>query len=172
VAVRHGLRVATVLGSAARDTLAGLGPPPLNAGDVLDLADDERGHPHVDHAPARHVQGVIGVLPGPRKDWFDDAALSMLLSAAWTVSPTSDRVGVRLEGPALRRRDPATELPSEPMVTGALQVPPDGHPVLLGPDHPTTGGYPVIAVVMDSDLDRWAQVRPGDEVRFGTLHTS
>ncbi|TAJ28032.1 MAG: allophanate hydrolase subunit 2 family protein, partial [Bosea sp. (in: a-proteobacteria)] len=66
----------------------------------------------------------------------------------------------------LRRRDPGRELASEPVVTGALQVPPDGHPVLLGPDRPTTGGYPVIGVVIDDDVDRAAQFRPGDQVRF------
>ncbi len=82
------------------------------------------------------------------------------------MTPQSDRVGVRLDGPPLTRRLGRAELPSEPVVTGALQGPPDGRPVLLGPDRPTTGGYPVIGVVVDADLDRAAQLRPGDTVRF------
>ena len=105
-------------------------------------------------------------MPGPRGDWFDEGALDLLLATAWTVTPQSDRIGVRLDGPALARRAGLGELPSEPVVTGALQVPPDGRPVLLGPDRPTTGGYPVIGVVVDNDLDRAAQLRPGDRVRF------
>ena len=124
------------------------------------------GHPHVDHAPVRPAEGPLRVLPGPRDDWFVDGALDLLLRASWTVTPQSDRIGVRLDGPALARLAGLGELPSEPVVTGALQVPPDGRPVLLGPDRPTTGGYPVIGVVVDADLDRAAQLRPGDTVRF------
>jgi allophanate hydrolase subunit 2 len=103
---------------------------------------------------------------GPRDDWFEEGALDVLVGATWTVTPASDRVGVRLDGPPLVRRDPARELASEPVVTGALQVPPSGRPVVLGPDRPTTGGYPVVAVVVDADLDRLAQARPGDPLSF------
>lgn len=168
VAVRRGLAAPRTLGSASYDTLARLGPPPLRAGDVLALGAADVAHPHVDHAPVRRPDEPLRVVPGPRDDWFDDAALGLLLASAWAVSPASDRVGVRLSGPALGRRTPGAELPSEPVVTGALQVPLDGLPVLLGPDRPTTGGYPVIAVVADADLDRVAQLRPGDVMRFRT----
>ncbi|HEX4729502.1 MAG TPA: allophanate hydrolase subunit 2 family protein, partial [Jatrophihabitans sp.] len=81
------------------------------------------------------------------------------------VLPASDRVGIRLDGPALERRRPE-ELPSEPTLPGALQVPPDGRPIVLGPDAPVTGGYPVIAILGTGELDRMAQLRPGAEVRF------
>jgi allophanate hydrolase subunit 2 len=81
------------------------------------------------------------------------------------VSPASSRVGIRLEGPALERAI-TDELRSEGLVSGALQVPPDGHPILLLADHPTTGGYPVIAVVREADLPRAAQLRPGQSLRF------
>ena len=166
VAVRGGLAVRRTFGSASTDTLSGIGPGPLEAGDRLPSGSEVVAHPHVDHAPPRPSDGPLRVLPGPRDDWFDHGALDLLLAATWTVTPQSDRVGVRLDGPPLTRRLGRAELPSEPVVTGALQGPPDGRPVLLGPDRPTTGGYPVIGVVVDADLDRAAQLRPGDTVRF------
>ena len=166
VAVRGGLAVPRVLGSASFDTLAHLGHAPLAAGDMLPVGGEVVGDPHVDHAPHRPRTGPVRVVPGPREDWFALDALASLTATPWEVSPASDRVGVRLQGPALVRRTPGAELPSEPMVVGALQVPPDGRPVLLGPDRPSTGGYPVLAVVVDDDLDRVAQLRPGHVVRF------
>ena len=91
------------------------------------------------------------------------------MSDAWTVSADSDRVGLRLTGPRLERaRD--DELPSEGLVPGAVQVPPDGAPVLFLADHPVTGGYPVLAVVVTADLPAAAQLRPGDGVRFRSSH--
>jgi allophanate hydrolase subunit 2 len=97
----------------------------------------------------------------------DPAALTR---TTWTASGRSDRVGMRLEGAPLLRRDRG-ELPSEGMVRGAIQVPPGGEPVLFGADHPVTGGYPVVAVVLDADMDRAAQIRPGQQVRFRLLET-
>ena len=86
----------------------------------------------------------------------------------WRVSPDSDRVATRLEGPRLGRAAgfADTELASEGLVRGAVQVPAAGAPLVFGPDHPTTGGYPVAMVVDDADLDALAQARPGDAVRF------
>ncbi|MGE3812115.1 MAG: biotin-dependent carboxyltransferase family protein [Candidatus Nanopelagicales bacterium] len=165
VAVRGGLAVPRTLGSASFDTMSGLGPAPLAVGDRLPLGSAVLGAPHVDHAPARPAAPALRVLPGPRDDWFGEAGLAALAGTAWAVSPASDRVGVRLDGDPLGRTR-SDELPSEPMVPGALQVPPDGRPVLLGPDGPTTGGYPVIGVVVDADLDRVAQLRPGELLRL------
>jgi allophanate hydrolase subunit 2 len=105
------------------------------------------------------------VLPGPRADWFADGALDDLCAASWSVGPDSDRGGLRLSGPRLTRTR-KEELPSEGMVLGAVQVPPSGLPVVLLADHPTTGGYPVLAVVLVADLWRCAQLRPGEAVRF------
>jgi allophanate hydrolase subunit 2 len=84
------------------------------------------------------------------------------------VSPESNRVGLRLTGPALRRAAAfdGTELPSEPVVTGAVQVPANGRPVVFLADHPTTGGYPVIGVVPTEALPALAQARPGTAVTF------
>jgi allophanate hydrolase subunit 2 len=82
------------------------------------------------------------------------------------VRTDSDRVGVRLDGPALPVPEGAGSVPSEPMLPGAIQVPPSGLPVVFGPDHPTTGGYPVIAVVTRRGLDRLAQAGAGTTLRF------
>ena len=102
---------------------------------------------------------------GPRADWFVGDVVERLCATTYVVTTQSNRVGLRLEGaPLVRARD--GELPSEGMVLGAVQVPPDGLPVVFLADHPTTGGYPVVAVVRAADLAQCAQLRPGDEVRF------
>ena len=108
---------------------------------------------------------TVDVVLGPRDDWFTRDALAGFLSTAWTVSPRSDRIGVRLDGAPLERRVDG-ELASEPVVRGSVQVTSAGLPVVLGPDHPVTGGYPVLGVVTADGVDRLAQVRPGDAVRF------
>jgi allophanate hydrolase subunit 2 len=124
----------------------------------------QRGEePFVDVAPVRAPSSapVLRVLPGPRRDWLDPAAWTALTTQEWTVTADSNRVGLRLAGAPLERaRD--DELPSEGLVPGALQVPPDGAPVLFLADHPVTGGYPVLAVVTTADLPAAAQLRPGD----------
>ena len=97
-------------------------------------------------------------------DWFGEDAVHHLTAAEWTVTAAS-RVGVRLGGPQLSRTTQA-ELPSEGLVIGAVQVPPDGQPVVMLADHPTTGGYPVIAVVDEDDVGRLAQRPAGSTVRF------
>jgi biotin-dependent carboxylase-like uncharacterized protein len=171
VALRGGVRAPAPLGSSSRDVLAAIGPEPLAAGDVVASGTRALGHPHIDHAPHRSVPGPLHVLLGPRQDWFTADAVRLLLTAPWVVTPRSNRVGVRLEGPPLARRHPAAELPSEPVVPGAIQVPADGQPVVLGPDAPTTGGYPVIAVVVDSDLDRLAHVVPGQILDIRATNT-
>ncbi|HLM05450.1 MAG TPA: biotin-dependent carboxyltransferase family protein [Blastococcus sp.] len=167
VAVRGGVDVPPVLGSRSTDTLSGLGPARLSAGTSLPVGTLAAGEPFVDVAPVRLPSSapVLRVLPGPRRDWLEPAAWAALTGQEWTVSADSDRVGLRLAGPVLRRsRD--GELPSEGLVPGAVQVPPDGAPVLFLVDHPVTGGYPVLAVVATSDLPAAAQLRPGDRVRF------
>ncbi|MEZ5117689.1 MAG: biotin-dependent carboxyltransferase family protein [Candidatus Nanopelagicales bacterium] len=167
VAVRGGLSVPPVLGSRSRDTLAGLGPEPLTAGGRLPVGAAVGPVPAVDHVPvpAYGEPVPLAALPGPRWDWFTDGARALLGAATYEVSTRSDRVGIRLTGPALERVVTG-ELPSEPLVRGALQVPPDGTPVIMGPDHPTTGGYPVVAVLREADQDRCAQLRSGDRVRL------
>jgi allophanate hydrolase subunit 2 len=116
-------------------------------------------------APRPPRPGPLRIVPGPRDDWFADEALDVLCGSAYAVQPDSNRVGLRLDGPALRRTRKG-ELASEGMVVGAVQVPPSGKPVVFLADHPPTGGYPVIGVVETDDLWQCAQLRPGDEVRF------
>jgi biotin-dependent carboxylase-like uncharacterized protein len=167
LAVRGGIDVPEVLGSRCTDTLSGLGPAPLRAGDTLPVGGLAAEEPVVDVAavPTPSASPVVRVLSGPRRDWLLPTAWTALTSAEWTVSPDSDRVGLRLVGPRLERAK-QDELPSEGLVPGALQVPPDGAPVLFLADHPVTGGYPVLAVVRTADLPAVAQLRPGDTLRF------
>ncbi|WP_138733000.1 biotin-dependent carboxyltransferase family protein [Modestobacter excelsi] len=168
LAVRGGIAVPPVLGSRATDVLAGLGPPVVAAGDVLPVGPPTAPPAGVDLAPVADPPAgavTVAVLPGPRADWFGAAGWSGLVGRPWTVSSDSNRVGVRLDGVPLDRLR-SGELPSEGMVRGALQVPPAGTPVLFLADHPVTGGYPVIGYVVDADVDRCAQLRPGQELRF------
>ncbi|GGK70410.1 biotin-dependent carboxyltransferase family protein [Ornithinimicrobium pekingense] len=168
VAVRGGIDVPPVLGSRSTDVLSGLGPKVVEAGDVLPVGTTDRPVPGVDVAPVPvPTLGplVVPVQPGPRRDWFEDSAWSGFLSASFTVDSRSNRIGVRLAGHPLPRRRQG-ELTSEGMVRGAVQVPPSGLPVLFLADHPVTGGYPVIAYVDDAAVDRCAQLRPGQQVRF------
>ncbi|WP_298990054.1 biotin-dependent carboxyltransferase family protein [uncultured Pseudokineococcus sp.] len=166
VAVRGGVDVPAVLGSRSTDVLSGLGPAALRAGDALAAGPAPSRFPDVDVAPVPEPAAgdvVVRVLPGPRRDWFSGAAWAALTTGAYAVTSESNRVGVRLEGAALERaRD--GELPSEGMVRGALQVPPSGEPVLFLADHPVTGGYPVIGCVVDADVDRCAQLCPGQRL--------
>jgi biotin-dependent carboxylase-like uncharacterized protein len=168
VAVRGGVDVAPVLGSRATDVLGELGPPVLRDGDQLPVGDLGAEHTPVDLAAVRDpVDGEVElrVLFGPRDDWFTREAHDRLLAETWVAAPDSSRIGLRLAGvPLERRRD--DELASEGVVRGALQVPPSGSPTIFLADHPVTGGYPVICVVLDEDVDRAAQVRPGQPVRF------
>ena len=185
VAVAGGIEAAPVLGSRSSDTLTGLGPPPLRRGDVLLArpAPDPAGRPTLgDDAPhdseprslvdetARTPSPAAGATPlrirfGPRDDLLARGAADLLTSESFTVSPASNRVGVRLCGPRLNLAS-SSELPSEGLVRGAIQLPAGGAPIVMLADHPVTGGYPVIAVVALADLPLIGQLRPGTSVRF------
>lgn len=170
LAVRGGLLAEQVLGSRSTDLMSGLGPAPLAAGDVLTVGPPHGPVPAADVVPAAMPAAVDQdvVLPvqlGPRADWFEPAAIDLLLGERFEVTPDSDRIGVRLSGPALPRRI-HDELVSEGVVEGSLQAPPGGRLTMFGPDHPVTGGYPVIAVIRSRALARVAQLRPGQGVRF------
>lgn len=190
LAVRGGIDVEPVLGSKSTDTLSGIGPGVVTVGQVLPVGEPGPDGPTLDVAPvAAPGGGVIelGLLPGPRLDWL--AEPSALTAATWTVSERSDRVGMRLTGqgrtgpghpgpgpvgPGLARAGSRVqvELPSEGVVLGGVQVPTDGFPIVFLADHPVTGGYPVVAVVRDRDIDRAAQCRPGQQVRFRWVVTA
>ncbi|MFI6871073.1 biotin-dependent carboxyltransferase family protein [Nocardia sp. NPDC050406] len=169
VAVRGGIDIAPVLGSRSRDTMSGIGPDPLRPGDVLPVGAPPRTYPIIDVAPVPSPTAepmIIHAILGPRDDWFTDPAT--LFAGEWAVSSDTDRIGARLDrrsGPPLRRRA-TDELPTEGVALGSIQVPPSGQPVVFLADHPITGGYPVIAVVVDADVDAVAQARPGQTIRF------
>lgn len=165
LAVRGGIAVDAVLGSRSTDLLAELGPPRLAPGMTLPVGPEPAELPLIDVAPVAVPGGdtvVLRAVPGPRAEYLTDPR--GLARTTWRASSRSDRVGMRLEGGTLERR--GGELASEGMVRGAVQVPTGGEPVVFLADHPVTGGYPVAAVVLDADVDRAAQVRPGQGVRF------
>jgi KipI family sensor histidine kinase inhibitor len=169
VAVRGGWDVPPVLGSRSRDVLAGLGPDPLAAGDLLGVGAPPDDLPVVDVAPVPTPPAgpvVLELVRGPHDDWLRDA--DALTHTSWTVDERSDRVGVRLRptdaSGALAPAEPGRQLPSAGLVRGAVQVPPGGEPVLMLADHPVTGGYPVAGVLTEASADAAAQLRPGQPV--------
>jgi biotin-dependent carboxylase-like uncharacterized protein len=162
LAVRGGIDVPPVLGSRSTDTLSGLGPPPLRVGDRLPFG-QLHGEPATEPAPLEYGDEIrVRVRFGPREDWFRSAE-----ELTWNryQMGMANRIGARLNGPALAR-SVAAELPSEGLMAGAVQVPGNGRPIVFLADHPTTGGYPVIAVVHPADLPLIAQARPGASVVF------
>ncbi|MDH5150661.1 5-oxoprolinase/urea amidolyase family protein [Kocuria palustris] len=174
VAVRGGIDVPAVIGSRATDTLAGLGPTALSDGDRLAVGRDpgtavdwplEVAGAPVDEKTSPSGPLEVRVVLGPRDDWFTPEALESFQEQEWVVAAASDRVGARLEGQELARSI-ERELPSEGTVPGSIQVPASGLPVVFLRDHPVTGGYPVIACVLEADLDLMAQAAPGRTVRF------
>jgi KipI family sensor histidine kinase inhibitor len=177
LAIAGGIAVPPVLGSRSADLLSGLGPGPLRPGQRLPVG---RPRSRPGNEPARRPRAALlsaaarssrapgtelRVIAGPRDDWFTDAAMAALASGSYEVTAASNRSGLRLAGPPLRRAGDS-ELPSEGMAAGSLQVSHDGQPILLLADHPATGGYPVIGVVVPADLGLAAQLRPGQRVRF------
>jgi len=169
VGIRGGVDVPEVLGSRSADTMSGIGPGPLMAGQELPVGEDTVstavGEPELQpEFPGAGVT-VLDVVAGPRADWFEPEALDSLCDQEWLVTPQSNRVGMRLDGTPLKRTREG-ELPSEGTMAGALQIPPAGLPVLFLADHPITGGYPVIGVVRDEHLDLAAQVPIGGKIRF------
>lgn len=167
LAVRGGIEVDPVLGSRSYDVMSAIGPRPLRSGDVLAVGGHTDDFPELDQAPVAAIEDDVlelKVVPGPRDDWFVDP--DVLVRTNWQVTNRSDRVGMRLVGMPLEYRRPDRQLPSEGATRGAIQIPPNGFPVILGPDHPVTGGYPVIGVVTDDDVDKVAQARAGQTVRL------
>ena len=172
LAITGGLAVPAVLGSRATLLRAGIGGfqgRALRAGDVLEgwphpLPPGERGLRPAD-IPDYVQPGVLRVLPGPHLSAFTDEGRDTFFASTYIVLPQSDRQGYRLTGPAVARAD-AADILSEAMPWGGLQVPPDGLPILLMADRQTTGGYPLIGVVLSADLPRAGQLAPGDSVRF------
>ncbi len=172
VALAGGIAVGTWMGSAstcASGQLGFEGGRPLRAGDRLvpgrrgDLDAIGSAWPVglAAHPADRH--GPVGIVPGPDLDAGPDGALARLVAGEWRVSTSSDRMGLRLDGSPL---PPGREIVSHPLLPGAVQLPPDGRPIVMLVDGPTIGGYPVLGVVPSVDLPRLGQLRPGDEIGF------
>lgn len=172
LAVRGGIAVAVVLGSRSTHAAAGLGGHQgraLAAGDLLPVG-PASGDPPLrrlgpDALPAYRSEQALRAVPGPQEAAFTGGGRATFFSSPYRVSPRSDRIGIRLEGPAVERVAAADLLP-EGLPAGAVQVPADGQPILLGNDRPTTGGYIKIATVISADLGPAAQAKPGDALRF------
>ncbi|MFP2960956.1 biotin-dependent carboxyltransferase family protein [Myxococcus sp. 1LA] len=168
VAVDGGLAVPEVLGGRGTLLVARLGGHEgrlLRSGDALPLGDARAPIETPAHSAAPDATAPIRVTLGPDTRRFEPATVATLLSGTFTVSPATDRVGMRLQGPSLTHGDEGTGT-SRPMVRGAIQVTLSGAPIVLGPDHPTTGGYPLIATVIRADWGRLCARRPGATVRF------
>lgn len=171
LAVAGGFQTPQVLGSRAThlvSAMGGLEGRALMAGDQLPFAAAGT------EVPIRRGPGLtlpasgrtrLRLLPGPQAEWFEASAAAVLTSVSFRVSPRSNRMGFRLEGPPLARRH-AREPISEPVAFGALQVPAAGEPILLMADRQTAGGYPKIASVIAADLPLAGQMAPGDFIEF------
>ncbi len=176
LAVRGGLAVPPVMGSRSTFLPAGFGgfqgralqngdsvPCGLVQGEVKWL----RAEPPASLATDTAGPHCLRVVAGPQASWFDDIGLAAFFTATYRVAAASDRRGVRLRGAPVSHSQ--WVLPSQGVLPGAVQVPPDGQPIILGWDGPVTGGYPVVAAVIAADWPRLAQLKPGDVVRFETI---
>jgi biotin-dependent carboxylase-like uncharacterized protein len=165
VAVDGGFDVPATLGSCSTDLLSGLGPAPLTIGQRLALGPSQGRVPAIDVAPYAAPAGqlVLPVHPGPRRPWLTERGEHDLFAQTYKVSPASNRIALRLMGEPLESR-PKPELPSEGLVWGAVQLLGSGEILVFLADHPTTGGYPVVAIVDPAARCGCAQARPGDSV--------
>ena len=159
--VRGGIDAPRVMGSASVHVMTGVGGRPLRKGDVLEIGDAAVRKPRAGRgAPPLDANGPLRVTTGPQADWFRGE----LYAGAYLVKEESNRMGLRLDGPAIP--SPAGHMLTEGVPLGAVQVPPDGQPIILFVEHQTTGGYPKPANVISADFWRLGQLRPRDEVRF------
>jgi len=160
--VRGGIGVPPVMGSASVHIMTGVGGHPLRPGQVLPIggAAIRRPRPPARGIPEYVREGLLRVTPGPQAEWFG----GRWAAGSYVVSEESNRMGLRLRGPAIP--SPAGHMLTEGVSLGAIQVPPDGQPIILFVDHQTTGGYPKPGNVISADFCRLGQLRPRDPVRF------
>ncbi|MGL4307049.1 MAG: biotin-dependent carboxyltransferase family protein [Mycobacteriaceae bacterium] len=171
LSVRGGFEAQRFLGSASTDTLSALGPFSINSGDLLRIGNSHSHWPLVDQLPMRLEianPATLYITFGPRQDRFTHQSRELLVSQTWTVTEHSNRIGVRLHGQRSLKYRIHTEMLSEGIAHGSIQIPPSGMPILFLADHPVTGGYPVIAVITAQDIAKVAQLPPGHQIRFKT----
>jgi biotin-dependent carboxylase-like uncharacterized protein len=174
LAVEGGFDIAPVLGSRSTYTRAAIGGiegRALKAGDAIPLklaAAPEREElmlPSLDLAPPKHFRVILG----PQDDYFTQGGIAALLSATYTVTPASDRMGMRLAGPAIEHAK-GYNIVSDGIAPGSIQVPGNGLPIVLLADRQTTGGYPKIATVISADMPALGRLMPGSKVAFEAVH--
>lgn len=176
LAVSGGVQTPPTLGSAStylRGPFGGLDGRQLRTGDVLKAGipsrplDDLAARTLPEEArPAYSLDPTLDIIPGPQEKYFTEESIEKFYSSGYAVSPTSDRMGYRLDGAPLTHNN-KTELISEGMTMGAIQVPANGQPIVMMADSPTTGGYPKIGTVASADLPLLAQCMPGkSKIRF------
>lgn len=170
LAVRGGIDVVPVLGSCSQDRTSAVGPPSLVPGMCLEVGPDPRTALTVDHAVVRVSTAPIRLWPGPDLTMFVEDVWALLTTGPWMPVAPINRIGIRLAGSTISPPH-AAQRRSEGLIPGAVQVPPDGQPIVLLRDHPTTGGYPVVAVVDPEDLGRLAQTPPGRDLLFMAVHS-
>ena len=177
VAIAGGINVPAILGSRSThysSATGGVHGRPLKAGDLLSAGKPAKSNTRFvkkrlpdQLRPCYGLSITLRIVPGPQQDYFSEDALATLTGSSYTVAPQSDRMGYRLTGPKLVRAG-SDQFISDGTAMGALQIPPDGQPILLMADRQTTGGYPKIGVVISADLPLAAQLMPGDAIRFST----
>lgn len=173
LALSGGVEANSYLGSRSTDLLSMLGPQPIKDGQILVLGEFSGETPIVDFAPYPEPMDRLrlNLQLGPRDNFITKSALADLASKSWQVSSMSNRIALRLQGPKLAKRD-RKELKSEGIVTGSVQVPHDGLPLIFLNDHPTTAGYPIIGVVAPDEVAACAQAMPGTLVSFQLIPAS
>lgn len=167
LAIERGIAGEPMFGSLAVNARAGLGSPyprPFHAGDELQVTAASGAAERRIDLPA-DAEAPIRVVMGPQDDEFSDGEKKLFLDSEWKISATSDRMGYRLEGPAVKHLH-GHNIVSDGTVNGSIQVPGNGAPIVLMPDRGTSGGYPKIATVISADLGRFAQIPAGKGFRF------
>jgi 5-oxoprolinase (ATP-hydrolysing) subunit C len=171
LAIEGGIVGTPVFGSLSVHMRAALGAPyprPLRAFDRLSVGRAAMPAPEHRLALRRSEAGPIRVVLGPQDDYFDAATIARFLNTEWRVSPKSDRMGYRLDGPTLTHSRSAN-IVSDGIAFGAIQIPGSGQPLVLLADRGTTGGYPKIAVIIGADLGRFVQTPAGGRIRFAAV---
>ncbi len=171
LAVSGGIAVKTDLGSRSfhlRGGLGGVDRAPVRPGQVLPVGSAPHGPDLTATVPPKVSSGAFRVVLGPQDDYFSDAGIATFLGEAYRVSAEADRMGYRLSGPVIEHAK-GFNIVSDGIVTGSIQVPGSGEPIVLLADRQTTGGYPKIATIISADLPRFVQQRPGSEMRFAAV---
>ena len=174
LALRGGFLVQEELGSSSYNSLCQLGPAPLKKDDFLYPANKKAQAISNEQSPANPFitskdEISLDIFMGPRTEYFTQEALKTLCSTAYELSSNSDRIGMRLNADVFLERKIKSELLSEGIVSGAIQVPANGLPIIFMADHPLTGGYPVIAHLAPSSINKAAQIPVGAKIRFKSL---